>query len=71
MIAYAGSIGRLHYGEQGDKGFLIWEVEAGCVHFELVATPAKRTVEISFDGMPKLEELQQFARTNASERPPK
>jgi hypothetical protein len=41
------------------------------VHFELVATPAKRTVEISFDGMPKLEELQQFARTNASERPPK
>ena len=64
MIAYAGSIGRLHYGEQGDKGFLIWEVEAGFVRFELIATPAKRTVEISFDGMPSLEELQQIARTN-------
>ena len=64
VIAYAGSIRRLHYGEQGDKGFLIWEVEAASVRFELIATPAKRTVEISFDGMPRLEELQQIARTN-------
>src|SRR5205823_6068617 len=31
MIAYAGSIGRLHYGEQGDKGFLIWDVEGAFV----------------------------------------
>src|SRR5207253_3497324 len=64
VIAYAGSIGRLHYGEQGDKGFLIWEVEAASVRFELIATPAKHTVEISFDGIPRLEELQQIARTN-------
>jgi exonuclease SbcD len=64
IIAYAGSIGRLHYGEQGDKGFLIWNVEAESVRFELIATPAKRTVDISFDGLPKLEELQQIARTN-------
>ena len=64
VIAYAGSIGRLHYGEQGDKGFLIWNVGAASARFELIATPAKRTVEISFDGMPKLEELQQIARTN-------
>ena len=64
MIAYAGSIGRLHYGEQGDKGFLIWDVDAASARFELIATPAKRTVEITFDGMPKLEELQQFARAN-------
>jgi exonuclease SbcD len=34
------------------------------VRFELIATPAKRTVEISFDGMPRMEELQQIARTN-------
>src|ERR1700675_2580810 len=64
VIAYAGSIGRLHYGEQGDKGFLVWDVEAGSVRFALIATPAKRTVEISFDGMPRLEELQQIALTN-------
>ena len=63
VIAYAGSIGRLHYGEQGDKGFLIWNVGAASARFELIATPAKRTVEISFEGMPKLEELQQLART--------
>ena len=25
-IAYAGSIGRFHHGEQGDKGFLLWEL---------------------------------------------
>src|SRR5947208_3021675 len=64
MIAYAGSIGRLHYGEEGDKGFLIWDVDAGSVRFELIATPAKRTVEISFDGMPNLEELKEIARTS-------
>ncbi|MCC6198277.1 MAG: metallophosphatase family protein [Burkholderiales bacterium] len=63
VIAYAGSIGRLHYGEQGDKGFLIWNVGAASACFELIATPAKRTVEIAFEGMPKLEELQQLART--------
>ena len=64
MIGYAGSIGRLHYGEQGDKGFLIWEVGAELARFEHIATPAKRTIEIGFDGMPKLDELQRFARAN-------
>jgi exonuclease SbcD len=64
MIAYAGSIGRLHYGEEGDKGFLIWDVGAASGRFELIATPARRTVEITFDGMPKLDELQQFVRAN-------
>lgn len=64
MIAYAGSIGRLHYGEDGDKGFLIWDVEAASARFELIPTPARRTVEITFDGIPKLDELQQFARAN-------
>ena len=64
MIAYAGSIGRLHYGEEGDKGFLIWDVGAASARFELVSTPARRTVEITFDGMPKLDELRRFAQAN-------
>src|SRR6202140_1000704 len=64
VIAYAGSIGRLHYGEQGDKGFLIWEVDPESVRFELIATPAKRTVEISFDGEHTLEGWHVVARTN-------
>jgi exonuclease SbcD len=64
VIAYAGSIGRLHYGEEGDKGFLIWDVAAASARFNLIATPARRTVEISFDGMPNLDELQEFTRAN-------
>ena len=62
QIAYAGSIGRLHYGEQGDKGFLLWEIDPDTARFELVPTPAKRTIEISFDGMPDMEELLKCSR---------
>lgn len=56
-IAYAGSIGRFHHGEAGDKGFLLWEIgpqEAAC---RLEATPARRTLDIRFDGKPDLEAL--------------
>jgi DNA repair protein SbcD/Mre11 len=62
VIAYPGSIGRLHYGEEGEKGFLLWEVGAAAVSFSLVPTPAKRTVEITFDGLPDLEELKTRAQ---------
>lgn len=61
VIAYAGSIGRLHYGEEGDKGFLIWEIGADAVGYALVRTPAKRTIDITFDGMPDMESLRQCA----------
>lgn len=63
VIAYAGSIGRLHYGEEGEKGFLFWEVGAEGAHFELIATPAKRTVEIAFDGVPDLAEVERCAKS--------
>ena len=62
VIAYPGSIGRLHYGEDGEKGFLLWEVGAAIVRFALIPTPARRTVEISFDGLPDLEELKTRAQ---------
>jgi DNA repair exonuclease SbcCD nuclease subunit len=42
-IAYPGSIGRFHYGEEGDKGFLLWEVDADQARFTLEPTPARRT----------------------------
>ena len=32
-IAYPGSIGRFHYGEEGGKGFLFWEVDADQARF--------------------------------------
>lgn len=56
-IAYAGSIGRFHYGEEGDKGFLLWEVGAEDANFTLEPTPARRTIDIVFDGKPTLDAL--------------
>lgn len=65
IIAYAGSIARLHYGEQGDKGFLMWEVGADGVRCELVPTPARRTLEIDFPGLPDMDAL----RAQAAQQP--
>lgn len=58
-IAYAGSIGRFHYGEDGDKGFLLWELDAGEARHRLEPTPARRTVDIVFDGKPDLAVLRE------------
>lgn len=60
-IAYAGSIGRFHHGELGDKGFLLWEVDADSARFRLHATPARRTLDIFFEGRPDLEALRRTA----------
>lgn len=57
VVAYAGSIGRFHYGEAGDKGFLLWEVDADGASCRLVPTPARRTIDIVFEGRPDLEAL--------------
>src|SRR5262245_15832708 len=67
FIAYAGSIGRLHHGEEGEKGFLLWEIEAQSASFTLAATPAKRTVTVDFDGAPDLEELREYANKTGIE----
>ena len=56
-VAYAGSIGRFHYGEEGEKGFLMWEVEADGARFDRMVTPARRTVDIVFEGKPDLDAL--------------
>lgn len=57
LIAYPGSIGRFHYGEQGEKGFLLWEVGADRATYTLEATPARRTVDLCFDGKPDLDAI--------------
>ena len=57
IVAYAGSIGRFHHGEQGDKGFVLWDVDAAEVRFEHVLTPARRTVDLFFEGKPDLEQI--------------
>ena len=53
-IAYAGSIGRFYYGEEGDKGFLLWEIGAAIARCALEPTPARRTIDLCFDGKPDL-----------------
>ncbi len=57
VIAYAGSIGRFHFGEEGEKGFLLWEVASDSARFQVMATPARRTVDIVFEGKPDLDAL--------------
>lgn len=59
LVAYAGSIGRFHYGEDGDKGFLLWDVDAASASAALVPTPARRTVDIVFEGRPDLAALRE------------
>lgn len=59
LVAYAGSIGRFHYGEDGDKGFLLWDVDAASARAALVPTPARRTVDIVFEGRPDLAALRE------------
>jgi len=60
LIAYAGSIGRLHYGEEGEKGFLMWDITADHADLSLIPTPARHTLDISFDGPPDMIQLRQF-----------
>ena len=57
LIAYPGSIGRFHYGEEGQKGFLLWEIGAATARFTLEPTPARRTVDICFEGKPDLDAI--------------
>lgn len=58
-IAYPGSIGRFHHGEEGAKGFLLWDVDADGAQFTLEPTPARRTIDIVFDGKPDLDALRE------------
>jgi exonuclease SbcD len=60
-IAYAGAPGRFHYGEDGDKCVLVWDVTADSAGFTPIVTPSKKLIDITFDGVPNLEELAKVA----------
>ncbi|EIF31879.1 hypothetical protein BCh11DRAFT_07429 [Burkholderia sp. Ch1-1] len=61
LVAYPGSIGRFHYGEEGEKGYLSWEVHPGMAMATLVATPSRQMVCVDFDGPPDMERLAEIA----------
>jgi len=63
LIAYPGSIGRLHYGEEGEKGGLLWTVEADRAQLEFLPVPARKMIDIVFDGVPDIATI----RTKAEE----
>jgi exonuclease SbcD len=65
VIAYPGSIGRFHYGEEGGKGYLLWQIEPGVAHAAQVATPARETLCIDFAGPPDMEKLASLAADSA------
>ena len=56
-IAYSGSLPRLHYGEIGDKGWLLWTVSATAADFEIHKSPAQEFAEFVFRGVPDLDLL--------------
>ena len=57
LIAYPGSIGRFHYGEIGEKHYLVWNIAPNGSSFDPVVTPSRRMIEIEFTGVPNLDEL--------------
>lgn len=61
VVAYPGSIGRFHHGELGEKYWLLWSLDAQGAEIEKCPTPARRTVDLVFDGVPDLDELRQRA----------
>ncbi len=61
LVAYPGSIGRLHYGEEGDKGFILWTVDANGARLDFVATPARRMVHLDFAAKPDMEAVKAAA----------
>jgi exonuclease SbcD len=61
LVAYPGSIGRFHYGEEGDKGYLLWDVEPSSAAATLVTTPSRQMICVDFDGPPDMPRLQEIA----------
>jgi exonuclease SbcD len=55
--AYAGSIGRLHYGEEGEKGWLFWDVDHRNAAYRLMPTPARKLIHLDFPGIPDMETI--------------
>jgi len=62
VIAYPGSIGRNHYGELGQKYYLLWTVQDRSSGFEPIETPSCKMIDLSFDGPPDLGQIQSVSQ---------
>ncbi|MBU3625851.1 metallophosphatase family protein [Polynucleobacter sp. JS-Safj-400b-B2] len=61
IVAYPGSIGRNHYGELGEKHYLLWDIGSHDVSFEPVVTPSCKMIDLTFDGPPDLDQIASVA----------
>lgn len=61
VIAYPGSIGRLHYGEEDAKGCLLWDVSPHGARLRFIETPARRMLHLTFNGRPDMEVIRAAA----------
>lgn len=59
VVAYAGSIGRFHHGEIGDKYWLLWSLDAAGAMLKTCPTPSRRNVDLVYEGAPDLDDLRQ------------
>ena len=61
VIAYPGSIGRLHYGEEDAKGCLLWDVSLHGASFRFIETPSRRMLHLTFSGRPDMDAIRAAA----------
>ena len=61
VIAYPGSLGRLHYGEEDAKGCLLWDVSAHGASFRFIETPSRRMLHLTFSGRPDMDAIRAAA----------
>ena len=61
VIAYPGSVGRLHYGEEDAKGCLLWDVSPHGASFRFIETPSRRMLHLTFSGRPDMDAIRAAA----------
>lgn len=61
VIAYPGSIGRLHFGEVDPKGWILWGIDAHGSRIDFRPVPARQLLDAIFSGAPSEDDLKQAA----------
>ncbi|NCC28221.1 MAG: metallophosphatase family protein [Gammaproteobacteria bacterium] len=61
VIAYPGSIGRLHFGEIDPKGWILWEIDTHGSRIDFRSVPARQLLDAIFSGAPSETELRSAA----------